>query len=1247
MWSTGNLVPTPPSKTTVSKTKKVKKTKKKSDNDDDFFADTVKNVLEEKEKAKVDDEQRKARKQLLQSKSKPSTLSTSIESNFSEEINEIGDITEAQEQQDQQNCVPVDINESGVLPSSPKIDNCNVSENLYNNAGELIDGMGENDVIPTDYFDKMEVKDCDEEDEAESQVENEISLTQHVHDFEHRTLAELQFQEKFDVGRNFMTTEQHGLGEKLLAEQQCLDEGADLLATRQSQVEESRKLAAKRHSCRKKALPLAEQQFEEQSVLGENFDYMKPQNVEDSAALIAVQQPLTEEIKQLKEERKLFEDVANQLRNEHESQQHEITHLRAELKKVKHVMIPFGDDFQQEDKYDVIECQQLQFDREQLKIEICELQTELQRCEELKKASGGDKLFKDTNAALCNGTEDGIACSDMNAEAQHRKSESVKLVLEQHRLEQLEKELCAERNRQDYESAHILHEKNLLEELESRMSEERRQLDYLDETLRNEKKRIEEEWALLHAERSLLKEDAPDEHQIIRELDSDLENLESELQSERQRLEELEARLEEEKRLVADDRASLQAERCELTRLEKELRAEVNHKDNDSAVEKQRLMEVEAKLSVERQQLEELEARLLKEKVLLEDDRAKLLADQHQLTELRSELQDERCRHDEDIKDVMKEKSELVNLESELQSERQRLEELEAKLEEEKRLVADDRASLQAERCELTRLEKELRAEVSHKDNDSAVEKQRLMEVEAKLSVERQQLEELEARLLKEKVLLEDDRAKLLADQHQLTELRSELQDERCRHDEDIKDIMKEKSELENLESELQSERQRLEELEAKLEEEKRLVADDRASLQVEQVRPDEEGERGSLERGGLEDLGHKLLAGRLNIEGMEANLLATSEQVEGDRNKSSLRKAQQQQAEKVSLQSETRRMEVLKKCSVTIIASGDDEQRHGSVNGALVDERVLEEVQPRERLIHELKDNDCLQEKLNNLESGGWSDEAESLDFFQDLEYEEKEAARKLALIHEAESSKLADEYERQTEIARNLEIEQLKRQSELSEVRSKLNDLNATEKERQARLDAEKKMENLQVELASRHSTVSNRQIADKDLELAVSVLTHERDSLLAEIHQLKTSAARRHQDCFEISQLKPSTNSNNLPLEAELMHAKNEILNLEASLKAAEKQMELYIEVEREHRHVSGVIQLEFTCMENHLRRALEEKSQYEDKIISLETTNAELQAALKVERMLRLKNFRHFNEIGRNLTGSNFLASPSDE
>ena len=41
--------------------------------------------------------------------------------------------------------------------------------------------------------------------------------------------------------------------------------------------------------------------------------------------------------------------------------------------------------------------------------------------------------------------------------------------------------------------------------------------------------------------------------------------------------------------------------------------------------------------------------------------------------------------------------------------------------------------------------------------------------------------------------------------------------------------------------------------------------------------------------------------------------------------------------------------------------------------------------------------------------------------------------------------------------------------------------------------------------------------------------------------------------------------------------------------------------------------------------HLRLVLAEKQQYQDHLVSLETTNAELRAALKVEKMLRLKNF----------------------
>ena len=54
--------------------------------------------------------------------------------------------------------------------------------------------------------------------------------------------------------------------------------------------------------------------------------------------------------------------------------------------------------------------------------------------------------------------------------------------------------------------------------------------------------------------------------------------------------------------------------------------------------------------------------------------------------------------------------------------------------------------------------------------------------------------------------------------------------------------------------------------------------------------------------------------------------------------------------------------------------------------------------------------------------------------------------------------------------------------------------------------------------------------------------------------------------------------------ISLEAELMHAKNDILKLETSLKAAEQSMELYIEVEREHDHHSSMIQQEFVCMES---------------------------------------------------------------
>ena len=91
--------------------------------------------------------------------------------------------------------------------------------------------------------------------------------------------------------------------------------------------------------------------------------------------------------------------------------------------------------------------------------------------------------------------------------------------------------------------------------------------------------------------------------------------------------------------------------------------------------------------------------------------------------------------------------------------------------------------------------------------------------------------------------------------------------------------------------------------------------------------------------------------------------------------------------------------------------------------------------------------------------------------------------------------------------------------------------------------------------------------------------------------------------------------------ITMEVDYMQARNTIVKLESSLKAAEAQMKEYMEMEKEREYMSSAMSEEFSCMEETLRKTWEERKALEDRIISLETSNAELSASLKVEKMLR--------------------------
>ena len=198
----------------------------------------------------------------------------------------------------------------------------------------------------------------------------------------------------------------------------------------------------------------------------------------------------------------------------------------------------------------------------------------------------------------------------------------------------------------------------------------------------------------------------------------------------------------------------------------------------------------------------------------------------------------------------------------------------------------------------------------------------------------------------------------------------------------------------------------------------------------------------------------------------------------------------------------------------------------------------------------------------------------------------------------------------------------------------------------EKNLRLNAEKEVVLLQAEVDCIRKTAVTKDSIEDELQLMITRLTQEKESILSQLNELrKFYEERQVEESVEIIQLKSNTSvtkNAHISLESELMHAKNVIVQLESNLRAAEEQMKFYIEIDSEHKHHADLMAEEFTCMEKSLRASIDDNRQHQDRIISLETENGELRAAVKVEKMLRLKNFQQFSNDNRSSCG---FESPS--
>jgi hypothetical protein len=284
-------------------------------------------------------------------------------------------------------------------------------------------------------------------------------------------------------------------------------------------------------------------------------------------------------------------------------------------------------------------------------------------------------------------------------------------------------------------------------------------------------------------------------------------------------------------------------------------------------------------------------------------------------------------------------------------------------------------------------------------------------------------------------------------------------------------------------------------------------------------------------------------------------------------------------------------------------------------------------------------------------------------------MNWKNKEAALILAKHQEAKASRLLHDMQQQEELARQLEERQLNEsarslserqvlQDEIAELKFKLEQERSDKKnislklelEKNVRINAENEVEILKSELDCIRRTTATKDSIEEELHEMISCLTKEKENLVLQIGKLRENyETRQHAGNEKICQLKWKTSASNndhMHIESELMHAKNVIVQLESSLRDAEEQMNFYLEIENDHKLHSKAISEEFVCMENNLKSVLSDKRCYEDQIIFLKTENAELHAKLKVEKMLRLKNFEHFSSHDGvcRLTNSSGFESP---
>lgn len=274
--------------------------------------------------------------------------------------------------------------------------------------------------------------------------------------------------------------------------------------------------------------------------------------------------------------------------------------------------------------------------------------------------------------------------------------------------------------------------------------------------------------------------------------------------------------------------------------------------------------------------------------------------------------------------------------------------------------------------------------------------------------------------------------------------------------------------------------------------------------------------------------------------------------------------------------------------------------------------------------------------------------------DFFRELELQEKKSSEELAEQMQAGACQLEAELEHHSNLACQMSERQkfefsrmLAIQREQAEEIDSLKDALQREKsdkdrfesmyelERNARLAVEKKLEDVSKKNSLSHENGQQANIGPViRLEQTIVELMEENEQLSSQLSNLRNLYEEREElESYEISKLKSQTcdrRNEYITMEVDYMQARNTIVKLESSLKAAEAQMKEYMEMEKEREYMSSAMSEEFSCMEETLRKTWEERKALEDRIISLETSNAELSASLKVEKMLRLKNFKQFSD-----------------